>query len=273
MKRSVVLIVMIALLASIFLTGFVIPGGGVNWGDPTTMPIMGDTAFIAKVVDPSSLPGTYIGAGGYPLPSGFIEGDAQFGGKGLVLSGVDFGLQQTCFPFPTYYYGWRGSVYGWDGAKWVKYTTTITEGQDGAITTACAKTFGNGSYALLVGFNQALAPAPALPPEEECTSDLGMSYWEWGPTFLFNVGVRFTGTFQPELGQPYTWKIENVKPVNFLTPLSGSGKTAKEDDENIVSIRDTIYTDGGYPDTSFSFTIKVYIPDCHKMDITVEVPK
>jgi hypothetical protein len=204
------------------------------------------------------LPGTYLGAGGYPIPTGFADGQAQFGGKGLVLSGVDYGMQQTCFPFPTYYYGWRGSVYGWDGAKWVKYSTTITEGEDGAVTTACAKTFGNGTYALLVGFNQTLAPAPALPPQEECKTDLHLNYWEWGPTSAFNLGVMFWGDFQPELGESYNWKIENVKPVNFLTPLSGSGKIVKDEDRNIVSIRDTIHTDWRYPDTAFSFTIKIY---------------
>jgi hypothetical protein len=38
MKRSVVIIVVVAFMASIFLTGFAMPGGGISWGAPLPPP-------------------------------------------------------------------------------------------------------------------------------------------------------------------------------------------------------------------------------------------
>ncbi len=145
------------LIASLFLSAFIIEPT-IVWPDPTVAAISGDTDFVASVTDPLKLSGTYKNDVGTPVPTGFPAGEIQFGGNGLVLKDVTSGSQSLCFSFPTYRYGWRGSIYQWNGSKWVKLATTITERNEGAPALACTTVYGNGTYALLIGFYPDLAP-------------------------------------------------------------------------------------------------------------------
>jgi len=55
------------------------------------------------------------------------------------------------FDFPYYSYKWAGSIYKWNGLKWVKLATTITLGDEGSGPRASVSGVGNGTYALIMG--------------------------------------------------------------------------------------------------------------------------
>jgi hypothetical protein len=76
--------------------------------------------------------------------------DEQFGSNGLVLSDLS-GKEKVkaCFYFSGYNYKWAGNIYKWNGTKWVKQVTTITN-DPAATPMACASGLGNGTYALII---------------------------------------------------------------------------------------------------------------------------
>jgi len=266
MKRTAIFSLLIVF--SFLLTGFM-PAQAVSWSSPTVVALTGDDSFIATTTDPSMLAGVYKGEKGFYLPTGFPEDDYQFGGNALVLSGVTFGTEKLCFSFPTYNYGWRGSIYQWTGTKWGKLVTIITEGQEGGAAQACATIYGNGTYALLVGFDQKLAPVVKV-PVEDCVEDLKISAWEGDILGIHRFYFMFVGTYQPEIDTPFTWVISNVKPAGYITPLSGSGKTIIDEDVPSI-VLDGMDTPDANRDP-FSFTLKVYTPKCHKIDVSIMPP-
>jgi hypothetical protein len=204
------------------------------------------------------------------LPSGFPEGEVQFGGKGLSLLDISDGTEQVCFPLPTYAFGWRGNVYEWNGSKWDKFETATTIGKDGAIPVACAKVNGNGTYALLINFDQKLAPVVEKADTELCISDMAVAEMDWGPTKVLSIGGRFTGAYQPEIGSTFTWKVKSTSPSGFFTPTSGTGTVFDEEGTAIAYISRKITTDT-YPG-DFSFVIKIYTPECHLLSGTWNPP-
>jgi hypothetical protein len=270
MKKSMLIFITALIVASFFLTAFLAPKTETDWPDPTASAITGDTVFSLKIIPPTSLPGTYLGNGGMILPSGFPEGEVQFGGKGLSLLDVSDGTEQVCFSLPTYSFGWRGNVYEWNGSKWVKFETSTTFGKDGAIPLACAKVFGNGTYALLINFDPKLAPVVEKAVSEQCISDMDVSEMEWGSTRVFSVGARFTGAFQPEIGSTFTWKVVSTSPSGFFTPTSGTGTVVDDEGTAMALIWKKITTDY-YPGT-FSFVFKIYMPECHLLSGTWNAP-
>lgn len=270
MKKSMVIFITAFIIASFFLSGYLAPKPNTDWPDPTAAPLTGDLVFSMKVIPPTSLPGTYIGREGMILPTGFPEGEVQIGGKGLALLDVSDGSEQVCFPLPTYNYGWRGSVYEWNGSKWEKFATTTTVGVDGAITMACAKVYGNGTYALLINFDEKLAPVVEKSSNEICLSDMLVTEMEWGSDRIFSVGGRFTGDFQPETGSTFTWKVKSTSPSGFFAPTSGTGSVFNEEGTAIALIWRKITTDS-YPG-NFSFEIKIYTPECHSLTGTWITP-
>lgn len=119
--------------------------------DPVAKPTVEGTEFEAVVLAQNELPGTVEGLG-LTLPVGFPEGQAQFGGKGLMLSELMNGDTATvCFDFRYYHFEWWGFVAMWDGTSWVKLPTTVSQPDEGATTWACASGVGDGTYALIMG--------------------------------------------------------------------------------------------------------------------------
>jgi hypothetical protein len=168
MKKQISVIITIMFLFSLMVTG-ITPAEAASWPPPTAVAITGDTSFTVTIVDPAKIMGASIVDGEKIYPTGFNQGEVQFGGKALILSGIESGSQQLCFAFPTYSAGWRGNVYQWNGAKWVKMATTIAEGEDGTITKACATSYGNGTYALIISYTE---QAKTLP---QCDMEFGTS--------------------------------------------------------------------------------------------------
>jgi hypothetical protein len=116
----------------------------------------GSATFSSVVLDISALPGTVTSDSDKVLPAGFTEGFAQFNGSGIVISGLASTKDTVniSFEFPTYRYGWRGSIYQWDGSTWVKVPTTIVLATDSnPMYYAVASKVGNGTYALIVGYD------------------------------------------------------------------------------------------------------------------------
>lgn len=131
------------------------------WTDPVVTPVSGDQDFNVTYKDPAKLKGTESLESGLIVPAGFA-GEMQFGGKAVILHGLSYGSARACFPFPNYLDGWRGDVYQWMSGKWVKQSTAITLGKESTPTTACVPVTSDGTYALIIGFNQKLAK-PTFP--------------------------------------------------------------------------------------------------------------
>ena len=118
-------------------------------------------------------------------PVGFPEGEAQFEGAGVQVTGMDSGKATVCFSLSTIAVnqGWGGKVGVWNGTKWVQLPTTFTTPEDSSSSLACATITGSGTYAfikyvvdpdLLPKGNQ--LPRPCT--NGEYLSGLGTSYGE-----------------------------------------------------------------------------------------------
>jgi len=81
------------------------------------------------------------------------SGEGQFSGNGLKVSGLKDGETVSVkFDFKFYNHEWNGSIYKWDGTRWVKLATTVVPpAADESITWATASGVGNGIYVLIIG--------------------------------------------------------------------------------------------------------------------------
>ena len=139
-------LLVLSLLLGSFATAKAAPGD-----DPVVTPVSGDTDFTTEVVAIASLPGTVELAGGMLAPVGFSDGEAQFGGNGILVTGFDSGKATACFNLSAaeINQGWGGKVAVWDGAKWVRLATTITTPDETNTAIACATITGSGTYAFI----------------------------------------------------------------------------------------------------------------------------
>lgn len=229
----------------------------------TVTPLSGETAFKVTAVDLSKFAGAYATDSGDYQPTGFAKNEAKFASGAFTISGITYGTQTTCVQFANYTYGWRGSIYQWNGAKWQKLGTTFVEGEDGSPAKACATTYGNGTYALIIYFDEAAAPKA---DSGQCTADIENYTWEWNSSGDFWAGFSFTGDYVPELETPFTWKIYNVSPAGFLTPTSGSGTIEELDGYNLAIIRGLRFPAEMFGDTNIGFTIEIKVGGCHIYD-------
>jgi hypothetical protein len=144
------------LLTSVLVLGFLALSfsnvlAAPNLADPKATPTLPGTSFTATVLTEVALPGSEVGANQMIFPIGFMD-EAQFSGKGLMVSGLKAGETVTVsFDFYAYLHKWAGSIYQWSGAKWMKLPTTVTLGEDGGTTWATSSGLGNGTYALIIG--------------------------------------------------------------------------------------------------------------------------
>ena len=159
MKKSAKIFLVLTLALSVAFLGvhsaqaIIIPAPDFTWNDPTVSPNSPGTTLKTEVVEPSQLPGTNTNGKGMFEPVGFGLNQAQFGGNGIVVSGLPDGkTAKLCFSFPVYQFDWAGKIYHWNGTKWMMSSTTIIPGVEGTTTLACTNSVGNGTYALIIGF-------------------------------------------------------------------------------------------------------------------------
>ncbi len=229
-------------------------------GGVTVTPLSGETNFKITSVDLSRFAGAYATDNGDYQPTGFAKNEAKFASGAFSISGITYGTQTTCVQFANYAYGWRGSLYQWIGARWQKMPTTFVEGEDGSPAKACATTYGNGTYALIVYYDQAAAPKAK---SGECVEDISWYSWDWGAEGIFNAAFRFTGDYVPEVGTHFKWKISSVSPVDFLTPTSGSGTIELLDGVTVAPISGLSFPAEMYGHTNIAFTIEIQVGGCH----------
>ncbi|GEM_PF-1836662 len=163
MKKIVLGLLSITLVISLLLA----PSNAAqaeDWTDPVITPLSGTSDFTTRVVDPISLQyGITKTAQGLTVPTGFPLGEKQFGGKAVIIKGLETGTATLCFSFPTYRYGWRGGIYQWNGTTWSVMASTTTEGIEGSPATVCSTITGDGTYALITGFTEPPAQFSSLP--------------------------------------------------------------------------------------------------------------
>jgi hypothetical protein len=127
------------------------------WTDPVATANNG-AAFTSTILDTASLPGIVDDDASMILPVGFTTDSGQFGGNGIVITGLATHTDTVSltFSFPTYRYGWTGSIYQWSGSAWVKVATTIVAPTgENSMYYATASGLGNGTYALIMGYEGA----------------------------------------------------------------------------------------------------------------------
>lgn len=154
-KSGKVLIASLLVVAMLVVTfGSVFAGVVAQTGlvDPVATETFAGEKFTAKVVTPPYMPGTKE-EGGLIMPIGMGSNQGQFSGSGLTISGLKAGETVSIkFDFKFYNYMWKGSIFKWDGAKWVKVATKVVAPVgDEQITWATATGVGNGTYALIIG--------------------------------------------------------------------------------------------------------------------------
>ena len=183
--------------------------------DPVVTPVSGDMVFTTEIVPIASLPGTIVLASQMLAPVGFPEGEAQFEGAGVRVTGMDYGKATACFPLSTIAVnqGWGGKVGVWNGTKWVLLPTAITTTDDEAAgTTACAPIAGNGTYA----FIKWVVDPSLLLVKGQCGGDYYPAFYHYGgPLGLFTAfsvepeNVVFSGvlTHPTAYGSPVFYKL------------------------------------------------------------------
>ena len=266
------------LFVSVFAISLVLMAGSstvnaVAWANPWTVPVSGDLVFTSTAVSPVTLAGAEKTDSGLIVPVGFRTGERQFGGNALVVSGLSGGSANACFSFPTYRYGWRGGVYEWTGSKWMPLPTTIgnPEAKEGAPSTACAPIYGNGTFALIINFNEGKAPNQVI---HECTNIEFVS-----PDFNFLEGdwIEIIGGYiYPSIpvGTIVTYEILNISPPDALDgALSGGGSVVENlpsfeplypEDYSHVLLGESNLLEYSVGLFDMSFTVRMYFTGCYK---------
>lgn len=154
MKKPVKFLLVITTLVLCFAFAGVnmVQADEISWKNPTIYQYVNNPYVRTTIVQASELPGTYTNENGLYEPNGVSLNEGQFGGNlGLIIKGMATGrTARVCFDFPTYHYGWKGSVYKYDGEGWVKLKTTVSTIRDSADAWACANSVNNGTYALVI---------------------------------------------------------------------------------------------------------------------------
>lgn len=152
LKVFVASLMVLGLLFVTFGSVFALPAPTTALAEPVAVESFAGEKFTAVVVTPPNLPGT-MDEGGMIMPVGMGSGEGQFSGNGLKVSGLKDGETVSVkFDFKYYNHMWKGSIYKWDGTRWVKLATTVVPpAADESITWATASGVGNGKYVLIIG--------------------------------------------------------------------------------------------------------------------------
>jgi hypothetical protein len=152
MKKPIRILLMITtLVLCLAFVGVNLAQAETTWKDPWVHTYVYAPYVKAQAVQASDLPGTYTNDKGLYEPNGVALDEGQFGGKGVVITGMATGkTARVCFDFPTYHDGWKGSVYLYDGSEWVKLKTSISTSNQNSNVWACSNSVANGTYALVI---------------------------------------------------------------------------------------------------------------------------
>lgn len=151
MRVVLVSFLLLVMLVFSFGQAFAIPNPipkATGFTDPVVTPLKSTDTYTSEVVGLAYLKGVTQAENQLMVPVG--RTDEQFGSNGVVIGGLT-GKEQVkaCFDFRGYQFKWTGSVFMWNGTKWVKQATTFTD-DPAATTKACATNLGNGTYALII---------------------------------------------------------------------------------------------------------------------------
>lgn len=225
MKKVFVPLFSMMLVLSLFLGSFATAKAAP--GDPPTVtPVSGDTDLSTEIVAIPALPGITTLSGGMLAPVGFPAGEAQFGGNGIRVTGMDSGKATACFYLSAaaINQGWGGKVGVWTGAKWLLLPTTITLPEETNNAIACATISGNGTYAFIKYVAEpAKLPVLALPECGESTyaGPLNLIFGETSAT-MSQAFVNYE-TLLP-LSTPVSFQILQQDPAGFFhSGTSGTG--------------------------------------------------
>jgi hypothetical protein len=155
-------LLVVGLLTLSFNLAFAMEDSAGSLADPMVKPAFSAEKYASLVLSPQNLPGTFE-QDGLVFPKGFGPSQGQFSGSGLKVSGLKAGeTVSLSFDYKFYNFKWTGSVYSWNGTKWVKLATkTVLPAGDETMTWATVSGVGNGTYALIIG-NYGV-PVPDVP--------------------------------------------------------------------------------------------------------------
>jgi hypothetical protein len=254
MKKTFGLGISLLLVLTLLLGSFTTTQAAAG-DDPVVTPISGDLEFITEIVPIAHLPGTTALASQMLVPVGFPAGEAQFGGNGIRVAGMDSGKATACFSLNTLSVkqGWGGKVGVWNGSKWVLLPTTIsTTSDEAAATTACATISGNGTYAFI---QYVVAPEklPKVNPLQPCNGEVDSLYWgQSGNTFIsFGIGLL---TAAPGIPVSYI-----ILPVAGTYDGTLTGTTLTDAHGVAHFTGPVIVTSLGY----YEFYFRFFLPTCY----------
>jgi hypothetical protein len=238
--------------------------------DPVVTPVSGDMKFTTEIVPIASLPGITELDGGMLAPAGFPKGEAQFGGAGVHIAGMESGKATVCFAISTIAVneGWGGKVGLWDGTKWGLLPTTITSPAETPNSNACATITSDGTYA----FIQYITNPEKLPKYTACgemtlAAPFDYSFDDYDG--WMSEGIVLSNYFIP-LGTSVRYQIIQQDPPNFFeTGTSGTGTVTSSGEfvpglyMAIVTFNPQIEFTYDYYDNLNSFVFRVFLPDCY----------
>jgi hypothetical protein len=217
MKKTVLPFFSFLLVITLVLSSFSSASADYS-DDPWVTPVSGDLEFNTTIVPLSSLPGTIELSSQMLVPAGFAEGEVQFGGNGVRITGFDGGKATICYSLTAseVAYGWGGKVGSWDGAKWALLPTSIAPvPEEGSATSACATIYGNGTYT----FIKYVADVSLL-PNANCPYVMETWFWEFLPdTYDLSIYYPYDA---PPYHTPVTYEVLVYAPDGSLSgTLSG----------------------------------------------------
>ncbi len=255
----------LSLLLGSFVTAKAAPGD-----DPVVTPVSGDTDFTTEVVAIASLPGVVELEDGMLAPLGFPAGEAQFGGNGIRVTGMDQGKATACFSLSAVAVneGWGGKVAVWNGAKWVRLATSITIEDETNTAIACATITGSGTYA----FIKYVAEPDKLPGYASCgelavAGPIDFDFYDYDGWMSMGGAISL---FPIPLGTEVSFQIIQQDPEGFFyTGTSGTGivTTSEEIGPGVymafITFDPIVEFTYDYYENLNSFVFRVFLPGCY----------
>jgi hypothetical protein len=241
-------------------------------GDPWVTPVSGDMDFTATVVPIASLPGVTKLANQMLVPKGFPTGEAQFGGNGVRVTGLEAGKATACFSLSALEVskGWGGKVGMWDGTRWVLLPTAIAPvAKEASSTSACAGITDNGTYAFIKYIAEPELLPKGLPA---CGVMTFAGPWEYDFGNFdgwMSEGLIYNDPIVP-IGTSISYQILNVVPSGFFTSgTTGSGLVTRIDEPvpgvfiSIVTFDPQVVFEYDHWASLDSFILRINLPECY----------
>ena len=233
---------------------------------PSVTSLTGDSHFSVTLVSLNNLPGSKLNSNGLLIPTGFGNGEKQFNGEGVLVSGLSYGSASACFPIKGITQGWGGKVGKWNGSKWVFLPTSVTTPAESDHSIACATISSDGTYALLswvvdpskiVNNSNPYQPTCSFTVTSVDNITSGPSEGpEYFTTSLTGISIDYPGI---TTGVPVTVSLISSNPSgSFIMTGTGSGSTSDGGGEGIVvnftsGVPLTIY----YTNLSYTYLLKI----------------